>query len=234
MIQHDQPTIFGSNVITAISSIEDGNIKYMPNVDTVQVDINRKLFLEKVNITLEQTVLVSLTYDTDTFSRYREVSLDDQGKGMVKAADFKVDALATRDKQLALFLPIADCLGAVLYDPVNEAIMVSHLGRHATEEFGAKKSVEFMKERFSSQPENLLVWFSPAAGKANYPLFSFENQSLHEVNKAHLVEVGIKPQNIEITDVDVTLSQAYFSHSEFKKGHRDGDGRFATVAMLPS
>lgn len=234
MISKNQPTIFGDKIIAAVSSVDDGNMKKagMPIEIQEQVDPNRRKFLESIKVSPEQTVLVRLTYDKDDFAVYETVNSEDIGKGIVRDGEPFTDALATADKGVALFLPIADCVGAIIYDPKKEVIMVSHLGRHATEQNGGTKSIQYLVENFGCDPADILVWFSPSPSADSYPLFKFENRSLHDVNKEHFETAGVKSENIEICVVDTSVDTNYFSYSEFIKGNREVDGRFAIVAMM--
>ncbi len=234
MIAKDQPTIFGASISAGVSSVSDGNMKKanMPDELKKDVDSNRKNFLQVLNIQPEQTVLVSLTYEKNDFTVYDVVTAEDSGKGIIKDGEPFTDALVTADKNVALFLPIADCVGAILYDPVKEVLMVSHLGRHSTEQYGASKNIEYLSRIFGSHPGDILVWCSPSPGVGSYPLYAFENKSLADVNKQHFIDSGIKEYNIEICTVDTSSDKNYFSYSEFIKGNRDVDGRFAVVAMI--
>lgn len=233
MIAHDQPDIFPKNVVAAVSSIKNGNMKYLgPVMDQPAVDENRAAFLAKFGIRPEQTVLVRTTYDGENYTRHHVVTENNRGQGMVRPSSFNSDSLATKSKNIAIFLPIADCIGGFVYDPNQEALMVMHLGRQATEQRGAAKSIAFMAETFQSNPQDLLVWLGPAPSEKTYPLFSFDNRSLHDVNSQHLQEAGVKPMHITICKTDTVLDTNYFSHSEFLKGNRKIDGRYAAVGML--
>lgn len=234
MIAKDQPTIFGGKIIAGCSSVDDGNIKKygMPSDLQLHVTENQKKFLEQLSIELEQTVLVRMSYDKVNFANYKTVTTSDKGKGIIKDDSLIFDALATRNKNIALFLPIADCVGAIIYDPKKEVLMVSHLGRHATEQHGGTKCIEYMQRHFGSRASDILVWLSPAADGDSYPLFAFQHKSLHEVNREHFVAAGILPENIETSKIDTATDQNYFSHSQFLRGNRQVDGRFAIVAML--
>lgn len=110
--------------------------------------------------------------------------------------------------------------------------MVSHLGRHNLEQFGGTKSVEYLISMHDCDPQKLAVWLSPAADKDSYPLYAFDNRSLHDVATEQLVEGGILPENITASPIDVATDKHYFSHSQFLKGNRETDGRHAVVAVL--
>lgn len=233
MITKDQPTIFPNSVVTAVSSTNNGNMKYPgPVMDQPQVDENRTHFLGKLGIRLEQAVLVRTTYDGNNYNRYYTVGENHRGQGMVRPSAFDSDSLATDEKNVAIFLPIADCIGGFVYDPQKQALMVMHLGRQHTEQQGALKSIEFMGREFNSDPKDLLVWLGPAPSEKTYPLFSFNNRSLHDVNVEHLKNAGVHPARITVCPVDTALDANYFSHSEFLKGKRETDGRYAIVGMM--
>lgn len=233
MITKDQPLIFPNNVVAAVSSLNNGNMKYLGSVmEQPAVDENRRLFLAKFGIRPEQTVLVRTTYDGDNYNRHHTVGENNRGQGMVRPSHFNSDSLATNEKNVALFLPIADCIGGFVYDPIKQVLMVMHLGRQATEQHGASKSIAFITEKFGSDTKDLLVWLGPAPSEKTYPLFSFNNRSLHDINAEHLQNAGVNPRHITLCNTDTILDKNYFSHSEFLKGHRDIDGRYAIVGMM--
>lgn len=150
---------------------------------------------------------------------------------MLGGPDNHADALVTTNPGHALFLPIADCVGVVFYDAAKKVLMVSHIGRHSAEQYGAQKSVGYLQTHTNATPEDIKVWLSPAVGKASYPLKAFNGQSLHEVIEDQLIKAGIKKENIEKSPVDTANNEHYFSHSQYLQGN-DEPGRFAVVAMM--
>ena len=233
MITQDQPTIFGDNLIAALSSKSDGNLKFGIN-DDVTTLTHRRAFLEKAGIDIMHTSLVGITYNTNDFAKYRLATLEDKSIGMLEPNMTRhVDALVVRTPNHALFLPLADCAGVILYDPMQKILMVSHLGRHSVEQEGEVKSVQYLQRTCNSNPAELLVWISPSVGKATYPLHAFEDRSLQEVIIEQLHAAGVTDKHIEASQVDTARDENYFSHSEYLKGNNE-PGRFAIVAMLPS
>lgn len=235
MITTDQPKIFQGEIIAAVSSLSDGNIKKanMPSEVIVNVDRDREILLKNMGISMDQTVLVKISYDRDDFTRYHTANSDDQGKGILPGTDTEIyDALMTTQPGIALFLPLADCVGAILYDPTKKILMVSHLGRHNIEQQGALQSVGYMKDNAGVDPSNLKVWLSPSASKENYPLFAFDNRSQQDVVLEQLKTAGASGENIETANIDTTTSEDYFSHSQYLKDNSKPNGRFAIVAML--
>ena len=110
--------------------------------------------------------------------------------------------------------------------------MVTHLGRHNLEQHGGQKSVEFMMKKFNTSPGKLEIHFSPSAGRENYPLFSFGGKSLAEVAVEQLTAAGVRSETIELSLIDTTIDERYFSHSQYLKGRRPSDGRFAIISWL--
>ena len=217
-------------VTVAMSDVKDGSMSKA--VSTLERDENRRKFLSKQGVTPEQTTLVHMKYEGNDYRRYHTVGQNNAGDGIVRESTIVADALFTRDKNLALMLPVADCIGAVLYDAENNVLGLAHLGRHNLEQNGGAGVVAYMKERFCTKPESLHAWLSPAAGKANYPLYDFDGQSMHEVASAQLLKAGVIRNNIKIDGRDTTADMTLFSHSEFLKGNQSTDGRQALIAMM--
>ena len=119
-----------------------------------------------------------------------------------------------------------------MHDPIKDILMVSHLGRQNLEQLAGTKCIQYLADQYQVNPQDLTVWLSPAAGKENYPLYTFDNRSLHDVATEQLLTSGILKENVSVSPIDVTVDQNYFSHSQFLKGNRTTDGRFAIVAMM--
>lgn len=217
-------------VVIAMSSAADGSMSM--SVDDETRRDNRRRFLGRYGITLEQSILVHLKYEGDDYCRYYEVSTEHAGDGIAFESSIIADALFTRSKRLALLLPVADCIGAVLYDARLQVLGLAHFGRHNLVQNGGTKAIEFMKAEFGSDPSDIKAWLSPAAGRGNYPMHDFNNRSLYEVALEQLEKGGLPYENIDIDGTDTTTNTAFFSHSEYLKGNRESDGRQAVVAMM--
>lgn len=233
MIPFNQPTIFGDDIVVGVSSVDDGNMRFAFG-DENETRQNRIDFLRQLDIDPTQATLVQVSYeDTTDFIRYHIVDDENEGEGMLApVSDLHADALVVTRPDQALFLPIADCVGAVIYDPIAKVMMVSHLGRHSVEQDGAFKSVQYLEEEFGSVPTDLKIWLSPAVGNESYPLKAFGNRSLQDVVCGQLERAGIGLEQIEVSDVDTAEDDNYFSHSEYLAGNQMTDGRFAIVAMM--
>jgi copper oxidase (laccase) domain-containing protein len=224
MIAADQPTIFPSGQIRVVmSSVDDGSMKDGVDLLTPDAQKNRTAFLSRHHLPVDQTAIFAASFDSSNYCRYQEAQ---------PGIHIGVDALVTNVTGLPILLPLADCTGAVLYDPVHRALMVSHLGRHSTEQLGAKKSVNFMQDRFDTDLSTLLVWLSPSPNGKDYPLWAFDNRSFTDVLSEQLVAAGVATQHIEINPIDTASHPNYFSHSQYLQGKQAVDGRYAIVAIL--
>lgn len=233
MTTKDQPTIFDPTVTVAVSSVDDGNMKFGVN-EGEDVVANRQNFLQQVGISLDQTTPISLTYDRDDYATYYEVADEDKGQNMRRPEKMPAtDALVTTRPNHALFLAVADCCPVVLYDQTKRILMLSHIGRHSAEVDGGRRSVEHLQQKYGSNPADLKIWLGPAVGKATYPIVKKGGRGLHELILEQLAEAGILSGNIEVCSADTATDPSYFSHSLFKAGKQTGgDGRFAVVAMM--
>lgn len=211
------------NLIVATSTIADGDMTAIQN---------RTTFLEANNINIRDTTRVNTIYEGNNYLRYHEVDNSQKGSGMFDDNVIIADALITRESGHALFLQLADCIGAAIFDPNKKVLMLSHLGRHAIEQNGGYESIKFLINNYDCNPADLRIWLTPAAGKENYPLFAFNNRSMKDVLFEQLQTAGISLDNIYDNPADTTKDLNYFSHSQFLQGNRPTDGRYAIVAMM--
>lgn len=223
MIASDQPTIFPDTVRVAVSSVDDGSMKDGVDLMTPEAIVNREQFLRLVEMNAAAIAVFYADYDTKDFCQYNEATA-----GLMLGSD----GVSTQQPGQPMLLPIADCVATVLYDPAHNALMVSHLGRHSTEQYGGRKSVEYMTHAYGTQPEKLLVWLGPSPNGVDYPLRAFDGRSFVDVLIQQLRDAGVVTDHIEVSRVDTSTNQNYFSHSQFLKGKQAIDGRYAVAAMI--
>lgn len=80
----------------------------------------------------------------------------------------KGDALMTNQPGVALALSFADCVPIVFHDPVRQVIGIAHGGWRGTARGVVLATVDAMRERFGSQPHDILVGIGPAIGPCCY------------------------------------------------------------------
>jgi copper oxidase (laccase) domain-containing protein len=220
------------SLFVAVSTTADGNMLIASDQTNPEVIQNRTDWLALKNISIRDTTRVRVRYIGDDYRRYHVVTSTEKGDGMLNGDVVTSDALVTRESNHALFLPIADCIGATVYDPAKHVLMLSHLGRHNLEQNGGYESIKFLIDTYGCDPVELMVTLTPAAGIEGYPLYAFDNRSLKDVALSQLQSAGILTKNIADDTTETTKDQRYFSHSEFLKGSRVDDGRHAVVAYL--
>jgi copper oxidase (laccase) domain-containing protein len=227
------------DIVIATSKVSDGSMLERHNPLDPKVIKNRQIFLQKHSITMDNAT--RLKVDTlhratvlheSNWLRYISVTPKDKGQAMTDDDYATADALVTTDIGHALFLPVADCVAATFFDPVHHVLAVAHLGRHSLEQQGGQKIIEHLSEQYSTEPQHVKVWLSPAPGKDVYPIWALDNKGMKEVTFEQLRTAGIQRENIEDTDIETDKDTDYFSYTEFFNGRRSEDGDYSVVAMM--
>ena len=201
MIISHQPTIFPANITVRISSREDGSMNDGADILTVDATKNRQQFLQSCRMSGVRSAVLYATFDGNDYCRYAEAK-----SGTVVPAD----ALVTRQPEVPLVLPLADCTGAVLYDSRQHILMLSHLGRHSTEQFGATRSVVHLQDTYGTNPIDILVWMSPSPNGDAYPLWAFDDRSFKDVLFEQFCAAGVPKSSIEVSEIDTITDPEYF------------------------
>jgi len=242
------------------STVEDGNmsVDWSPEAEVI---MNRRKFLEKNHLKLEDCVFMDLQHGADI----AVVGDGDQG------GSIKVDALMTDAPCLpavpahagqagvVLFLMTADCFPLAYHDPVKNVAALAHLGWKSTDLGLAGKVVELMTKRFGSDPKDVVAFFGPGIHRESYLVQSptqkddrrwtpfledalgrspatgealgFTKVDLVGFNQSALMDVGIQEGNISISSENTAVSPRYFSH---RRSMQTGEpeGRFATIVTI--
>ena len=228
-----------SSINVALSTVDDGSMYNRHDMLDETVINNRRRFLEKHGMNFDTTTRVStnlleratITHDTN-FLRFEYIDSTHAGDGISGQETIVADALITDQPGLALMLPVADCVGAVFFDPVHSVLMVSHLGRHSLEQQGALRSVQHLTEHYQSNPTDIQVWLTPAPGKESYQIWALDNKGMKEATFEQLAEAGILKANITDDPRDTATDPTFYSYSEFLKGNRKEDGDHMIAAII--
>lgn len=78
------------------------------------------------------------------------------------------DGFITNRRGVALGIYVADCCAVYIVDPNTPAIGLVHSGKKGTELQIAAKAVETMRQRFGSNPADLIVQLSPCIRPPHY------------------------------------------------------------------
>lgn len=243
MIAADQFTNLPDNLLFVFSSKEDGSVldrtKSVHDEQYVQV---RSQICRDAGIDYDQVVYQRIIYDEN--ASYSLIADVDARSTTNFTSEVVADGLFTKQRGVGLFLPVADCIVTVIYDPQKHFLAQLHMGRHST----LSDILPRMFRKFScegSDITNLLVWMAPAATRQTYRLEYFDLADTPEwcgyvdkkadgyyldmqgYNREACIAAGVQPDNITISRVDTVRDDHYFSHSA-----GDVHGRFAGLAMM--
>ena len=244
MIRTDQPTYFPSDLLIAVSSKDDGTmLNRIRGRHVAEVLENRHRFCDQIGVKYDDVVYHVISYDrAQTFDNIAEVTEADTVKHNNEG--IFADALYTEMAGVGLFLPVADCIATVIYDPKRRALMLAHLGRHSTVAQLISQAVQYFVER-GSQAKDLQIWMSPSITQKNYCMDYFNHANdtnwqnfcrqtadgiyldMQGFNRSLAIRAGVPGDNIFISPIDTADNPNYFSHSSGDTG-----GRFVVVASM--
>jgi YfiH family protein len=156
----------------------------------------------------------------------------------------KCDVLITQSPERTLLLRYADCTPVLLADPKKNALGAVHAGWRGSAVRAASAAVEAMRDRFGSNPRDIVAGIGPAIGPCCYEVgddvheaFADRPWLLHErrldlweANRHALLEAGVPEQNVEVAGICTQCeSERFFSH---RANGGQPAGRFAAVIRL--
>ncbi|PID32836.1 hypothetical protein CR956_00385 [Candidatus Saccharibacteria bacterium] len=240
MIIEHQPTCFPDNLIVKVSSRDDGTmLERTIAYNTPKALENRRSFAKKVGLNYDDLSIMRIDYSPD--ATYSLISEIDTRHASPKRLEVLADAIILTTPGTGIFLPLADCIGTIIYDPASQLTVVLHMGRHSTLTNLLEKTIGYLASR-KVDPKDLIVWMTPSAGKDSYAMeyFDYKHQDdwkdfcnlkdgkiyldLPSYNRQRLLGLGLNSENIHISPVDTVTDQNYFSHSA-----GEVDGRFGLL-----
>lgn len=185
----------------------------------------------------------------------RVVTAQDGGKGLDRPVDYEADGLVTNEAGLTLTVFGADCLTALLYDPVRRAVGAVHAGWRGTAAAIAARAVETMEEAYGTRPGDLLCAIGPcisqccfetdgdvpqalvsSLGEEVLPCIAGPDErgkfhvDLKGINSLLLERAGVPGDRIDLSpDCTLCKPDKYWSH-RYTKGMR---GSQAALIALP-
>jgi len=213
------------------------NLGLKKDDDKASVMENYRLFCKALDINPENLVLSDQIHEDKIYV----ATFKDRGKGIFKDSDIKsIDALITKDRQVALVTFYADCVPLFFLDVKTPAVGLAHAGWRGTVKKIGRKTVLKMIKEFGSEPENILVGIGPCINICCYEVdepvvnclkkaFEYWDELITETekgkwkldlvltNKKQLEEVGIISQNItESCFCTSCRNDIFFSHRKDK------------------
>lgn len=153
------------------------------------------------------------------------------------------DSLVTNQPEFGLLILHADCQAAIFYDPIHHALANVHAGWRGSVANIYGKTVEKMKQRYGTRPENLLVGISPSLGPEAAEFRHYRRElpeafwpyqvkptyfDFWEISCQQLIYAGVLPHHIEVSALcTYSNPQDFFSYRRVKES-----GRHGTLAAL--
>ena len=184
----------------------------------------------------------------------RQVTAEDWGKGLDRPQDYRADGLITDVPGTTLVAFGADCLTALLYDPVHRAIGAVHAGWRGTAKGILARAVEAMTGAYGTCPGDLLAALGPCISQCCFetnedvpnamtaaldgdalPFIREKGEGkflvdLKGLNALWLRRSGVPEAQIDISpDCTLCKPDKYWSH-RYTKGER---GSQASLISLP-
>lgn len=113
---------------------------------------NKELLAKAFPLLAERLITLNQTHGDKVFVVSADVDADNPPQA---------DAIVTSLKHTPIGVLTADCLPALLYDPVKKAVGVAHAGWRGALLKIAQKTVQTMVKSFGSRPEDIIACLGP-------------------------------------------------------------------------
>ena len=236
---------------TRYGGVSDGIYKSM-NLSFSQGDDERRVFknhgimAKTMGVELADMVYSHQTHTTNVLRVTREHA----GMGFTVTRNFHdVDGFVTDVPGLMLVTAYADCVPLYFADTRLHVIGLSHSGWRGTVNNMAQATVDKMSYEFGSRPCDIAAFIGPSICASCYEIgddvarnfrdrYGAESEkiltkkeaasedkyylNLHAANRINMLNAGISPQNIHVTDICTCCNpELLFSHRA-SKGKRGG------------
>jgi len=231
---------------TRLGGVSEGifssmNMSFNLGDNDVAVRENYKRICNAINVDINKVTLSKQTHTTNV----RIITKEDIGKGFSKERDYDdVDGIITNIKGVCLVTHYADCTPLLFCDPVKKVVATSHAGWRGTAGEIGRITVEKMKSEFGCNPKDIIAAIGPSICKNCYevdsPVFKpiceipyidkdtvFTHKygdkymfDLWETNRQILINSGILPEHIDVTDLCTNCNPDIFHSHRFTGGQR--------------
>ena len=220
--------LFEDQVSFGVSDVNDGKMRFFGG-DEQEIIANQTKLGELIELNGEAVARVRTTYDVrNEYTDYKEITEENLKEYTILNSEKDIpvtDGLVTKCHGVGMLLPLADCLGAVVFDERQKIFGVLHAGRHNIEQYGPRKYIEFLKENYECKPEDIKIYCSPYA--VNYQIDILQGMTMSEAAMKQFLEAGVLPENVIDDRINTVTDENYPSNSA-----GDLDKRFAIVAKL--
>lgn len=202
---------------------------------------NRSMLAEAMGIQASDLYFPSQVHKTRILHVTRATSKDEL---------IDTDALVTSDRGICIAVMSADCVPVLVFDKKNNAVAAVHSGWRGTVARILEKTLVEMRRLFGTKGEYVHAGIGPSVSPESYEVgddviqevklsFGHENEllkptgnnkaklDLWKANELQLLEFGVNPARIEISDLCTVKHNHHFFSA--RKGDR---GRFAAGIMI--
>ena len=236
---------------TRYGGVSDGiytsmNVSFSQGDDERRVLKNHGIMAKTMGVELADMVYSHQTHTTNVLRVTREHA----GMGFTVTRNFHdVDGFVTDVPGLMLVTAYADCVPLYFADTRLHVIGLSHSGWRGTVNNMAQATVDKMSYEFGSRPCDIAAFIGPSICASCYEIgddvarnfrdrYGAESEkiltkkeaasedkyylNLHAANRINMLNAGISPQNIHVTDICTCCNpELLFSHRA-SKGKRGG------------
>ena len=206
--------LFGNRVVVGISDIHDGTMRFFGEGEETEIIERQKRLGEIVNLDGEKVARIRTVYEgRDNYTFYDEINEGNIVEYSINNLEESIpisDGLVTRS-DMGMLLPIADCLGMVVFDEEQEITGLLHAGRQNIEQDGPRKFIEMFVNKYNSDVKKLKVYFSPCA--QNYEITKLNGEKIPDATRRQITEMGVLVENIIEDGTDTVTSSDYPSRS---------------------
>jgi len=155
----------------------------------------------------------------------------------------EADGLVTDMTNTLLAIRTADCLPVWIYDPQNKCIGLIHAGWRGSHKRITEEAIKTIEKQWQCRPKHLKIGFGPAIRNCCYEVGEdvaalFSDDMLRRddrlfldligVNKRHLIDIGIKEENMNDCQICTCCHPRYFSY----RREGEGAGRMISLMMM--
>ncbi len=221
------------------------NLSFTRGDETEAVKANYRRIAETLGCSVSDMVASHQTHTTNI----RRVTAEDKGKGITRDRGYEdVDGLMTDVPGIVLVTYYADCVPLFFVDPIHRCIGLAHSGWRGTLGRMGACMVKAMGAAFGSRPEDLCTAIGPSICRDCYEVsqdvaLQFKDElgvkvvssgrapgkyqlDLWLANQEILLQAGVLPQNIEVTDICTCHNSKYLFSHRASGGKRGNMGAF--------
>ncbi|HEY3081252.1 MAG TPA: peptidoglycan editing factor PgeF [Chloroflexota bacterium] len=223
-------TLARSGIAVAVSDRALGNLSLALADEPSAVQARRAAFASWLGFAAQDVVGAEQVHG----ARVARVGGRDRGAGVPGA-----DGLITDEPGILLLLLFADCVPVCLFDPAGAGVGIVHAGWKGTASRIAAEGVAAMVAAFGLRPERLRAAIGPSIGGCCYEVGDEVAEAIRlstpqaeggrpvvrpggrgrphadlaAANRAQLIEVGLRPESVELAGVCTACRvDRFFSH----------------------